>query len=192
MLKRLSEKLAEKLVHTGIISEADADVHVYGFFQLTMLLINLSTIILLGVMFKEMLLCVILNIAYIPIRVNAGGYHANSPFRCYINSTITIAVLLAVLKWGSFSEISVCLMVACSTVVIWFLAPMGALEQPLDEAEKKVYGTRTRVVLSIEMVASLCLMFMHLAQISAAIVLGILTEAVMLVVGKIKQHRSKC
>ena len=87
-------------MHTGIISEADADVHVYGFFQLTMLLINLSTIILLGVMFKEMLLCVILNIAYIPIRVNAGGYHANSPFRCYINSTITIAVLLAVLKWG--------------------------------------------------------------------------------------------
>ena len=53
MLERLSEKFAEKLIHAEIISETDADVYVYGFFQSVMLLLNITTTILLGILFQE-------------------------------------------------------------------------------------------------------------------------------------------
>jgi len=37
MLERLSDKFAGKLIRARIISESDADVYVYGFFQLAMM-----------------------------------------------------------------------------------------------------------------------------------------------------------
>ena len=40
MLEHLSKRFAGKLICAGIISEADADVYVYGFFQGMMLLLN--------------------------------------------------------------------------------------------------------------------------------------------------------
>lgn len=41
MLERLSEKFVGKLINAGIVSETDADVYMYGFFQLAMMLLNI-------------------------------------------------------------------------------------------------------------------------------------------------------
>lgn len=98
MLERLSEKFVGKLISVGIISETDADVYLFGFFQLVMMLLNIVTTIVLGVLFELLLPCILLNVSYIAIRTSAGGHHADSPMRCYINSTIMISVLLAVIK----------------------------------------------------------------------------------------------
>lgn len=99
MLERLSDKFAGKLIRARIISESDADVYVYGFFQLAMMLLNIVTTLLLGILFQLLIPCILLNLSYIPIRINAGGHHAGSPMKCYINSTIMIAILLVVIKW---------------------------------------------------------------------------------------------
>ncbi|MFQ9436370.1 MAG: accessory gene regulator B family protein [Ruminococcus callidus] len=61
MLEHLSKRFAGKLICAGIISEADADVYVYGFFQGMMLLLNVITTLLLGILFQQLLLCMLLN-----------------------------------------------------------------------------------------------------------------------------------
>ena len=79
MLERLSEKFAGKLISTGIISETDAEIYVYGFFQTVMLVLNVATTLFLGIIFQMISPCILLNLAYIPIRISAGGHHADSP-----------------------------------------------------------------------------------------------------------------
>lgn len=191
MLERLSEKFAGKLVHAGVISETDADVYVYGFFQGMMLLLNVLTTLLLGILFQQLLFCILLNAAYIPIRISAGGHHADSPFRCYINSTIMIAILLAVIKWVPIHPaVSVVLLVVAS-IVIWILAPVEAENNPLDETERYVYRKRTRIVLAIEAAASVFSLIFLKEQIAATIVLGLFTEAWMLLVGVAMNHKRK-
>ena len=182
MLERLSEKFAGKLVSAGIISEADTDVYVYGFFQAVMLLLNVVTTLLLGSIFQLLIPCILLNLAYIPIRINAGGHHANSPFKCYIHSTIMIAVLLSVIKWIPIHPaVSIALLVI-SSVVIWIFAPVETENNPLDEVEQNIYQKRTRIILVIEIaIILLCLIFSD--QTAATIVLGLFTEALMLLVG---------
>mgnify|MGYP001213240427 CR=1 FL=1 len=64
MLEHLSKRFAGKLICAGIISEADADVYVYGFFQGMMLLLNVITTLLLGILFQKLLLCMLLNATY--------------------------------------------------------------------------------------------------------------------------------
>lgn len=183
MLERLSEKFAGKLVSAGIISEADTDVYVYGFFQAVMLLLNVVTTLLLGIIFQLLIPCILLNLAYIPIRINAGGHHANSPFKCYIHSTIMIAVLLSVIKWVPLHPaVSIALLVI-SSVVIWIFAPVETENNPLDEVEQHIYRKRTRIILIIEIVIILLCLIFSKDQTAATIVLGLFTEALMLLVG---------
>lgn len=183
MLERLSEKFVGKLIGSGIISEADADVYVYGFFQLVMMLLNIATTILLGVSFKLLLPCILLNISYIAIRTSAGGHHAGSPMRCYINSTIMISVLLAIIKWIPFQRAVSVVMLAAASIFIWITAPVETENNQLDKAERRVYRRRTRIIMMIEIIVFAICIIIGKNQICKIIALGMFTESVMLLAG---------
>ena len=96
MLQTFSEKFAKKLIQAEIIPESDADIYVFGCYQFGMMLLNIVTTICLGILFRLFLPCVLLNLSFIPIRISAGGHHADSPVKCYVISTLLIAALLAI------------------------------------------------------------------------------------------------
>ncbi len=189
MMERLSEKFAGKLVSAGIISEADTDVYMYGFFQAVMLLFNVVTTLLLGIIFQLLIPCILLNLAYIPIRINAGGHHADSPFKCYIHSTIMIVVLLSIIKWIPIHPIVSTALFMISSIVIWITAPVETENNPLDEVEQHVYRKRTKIILIIEIVIILLCLIVSKDQIAATIVLGLFTEALMLLVGIAEKYK---
>lgn len=191
MLERLSEKFAGELVSAGVISETDADVYMFGFFQVVMLLLNVLTTFILGVVFRLIIPCIILNLAYIPIRISAGGHHADSPLKCYINSTIIITILLAVIKWIPIPNTFSIALLVISSITIWILAPVETENNPLDEMEQRVYRKRTQILLCIELI--ICLIFLILSKnwITSTITLGLFTECLMLISGKVKNIKSK-
>ena len=172
MLARLAEKFAGKLVQAGTVSQEEADVYAFGFYQMLMLLLNVGTTLLLGAAFGLFLPCVLLNVAYIPIRVSAGGHHADTPFRCYLFSTLLIAGLLAV-----------------SGVVIWIMAPVETENHPLDETERHVYRRRAHAVLIAELAAGLLAVILAREQLAAIVALGLGTECGMLLAGAWKNRR---
>lgn len=188
MLGRLSQRFADKLVDFGIISESDIEIYVFGFYQIVMLLLNVVTTLILGVAFRLIVPCIILNIAYIVIRISAGGYHADSPVKCYIYSTLMIAVLLSVIKWINISNTVLASMLVISGIVIVILAPVETENNPLDEIEKKVYRKRSLIVLSLEILACIFLQIISKKWVVQIIVLGLFAECIMLIAGIIKNH----
>lgn len=188
MLGRLSQRFADKLVGFGIISESDIEIYVFGFYQIVMLLLNVVTTLILGVAFRLIVPCIILNIAYIVIRISAGGYHADSPVKCYIYSTLMIAVLLSVIKWIHISNTVLASMLVISGIVIVILAPVETENNPLDEIEKKVYRKRSLIVLSLEILACIFLQIISKEWVVQTVVLGLFAECIMLIAGIIKNH----
>lgn len=188
MLERLSEKFAGKLIKAGIISKADADVYTYGFFQTAMMLINIVTTLILSILFQLLVPCILLNLAYIPIRTNAGGHHASSSFKCYINSAIIIAVLLSIIKWVSIRTLISIAILVVSSVVILILAPIETENNPLDEDEKRVYKKRTIIILGIEIIVFIISLVLNKGLIAEIISLGLFTECLMLIIGYVKNH----
>lgn len=188
MLERLSEKFAGKLIKAGIISETESDVYIYGFFQTIMMLLNVMTTLLLGILFKLLVPCILLNLAYIPIRTNAGGHHASSPFKCYINSAIIIAILLSIIKWVAIPALINIAILFVSSVIILILAPVETENNPLDEDEKRVYKKRTIVILGIEIIVFIISLILNQKLIAEIIVLGLFTECLMLIIGYVKNH----
>lgn len=188
MLGRLSQRFADKLVGFGIISESDIEIYVFGFYQIVMLLLNVVTTLILGVAFRLIVPCIILNIAYIVIRISAGGYHADSPVKCYIYSTLMIAVLLSVIKWIHIPNTVLASMLVISGIVIVIFAPVETKNNPLDEIEKKVYRKRSLIVLSLEILACIFLQIISKEWVVQTVVLGLFAECIMLIAGAIKNH----
>lgn len=186
MLERLSEKFVGKLINAGIISETDADVYLYGFFQLVMMLLNIATTMILGVLFNLLLPCILLNVSYIAIRTSAGGHHAGSPMRCYVNSTIMISVLLAIIKWIPFQRAVSIVMLAAASILIWITAPVETENNQLDETEKSVHRRRTRIVMIIEIIIFAICMILGKNQVCKIIALGMCTESIMLLAGMLQ------
>lgn len=190
MFERLSEKLTGKLIRARIISETDTDVYVYGFFQLAMMLLNIVTTLFLGILFQLLIPCILLNLSYIPLRINAGGHHADSPMKCYINSTIMIAALLVVIKWLTIHPAVSAVLLVLSGVVIWILAPVEAENNPWEDTEKLIYRRKSRVILGIEIIAFVITLIFTKKWVSETIALGVFTECLMLLVGAVKNHYS--
>ena len=72
MFTKLSEKFAEKLVSAGIASESNSDLYIYGCYQSLMLILNVITNVVMGLVLNMLIPCILLNVAYIPIRLCAG------------------------------------------------------------------------------------------------------------------------
>lgn len=187
MLEQLSKKFAVKLVNAGIIPESDAEIYVYGFFQTVMLILNIVTTLLLGFAFGLIIPCILLNLAYIPLRINAGGYHSDNPVKCYINSTIMISVLLAIIKWIPVHWSATFILILVSSITVWFLAPVETDNNPLDELEHRVYRKRSVIILIIEFIAVLLLLIFSRERTAATVALGLFTEALMLLIGTLKR-----
>lgn len=188
MLGRLSQRFADKLVAFGIISESDIEIYVFGFYQIVMLLLNVVTTLILGVAFRLIVPCIILNIAYIFIRISAGGYHADTSVKCYIYSTLMIAVLLSVIKWIHIINAVLASMLILSVIVIIIFAPVETENNPLDEVEKKVYRKRSLIVLSIEILICLLLEINSKKWVVQTVVLGLFAECIMLIAGTVKNY----
>ena len=94
-----------------------------------------------------------------------------------------IAALLAVIKWIPIHPAISAVLLALSWIVTWILAPVEAENNPWDDTEKLVYRRRTQVILVIEaIIFAVSLIFMK-NWVSETIMLGILTESVLLLMG---------
>ena len=120
---------------------------------------------------------------YIFLRSNAGGYHAKTPLRCYLLSTVIVVVALSGIQYVPWNiQIAVpVLLVSC--VIIVGRAPMEDANKPLDAIEKLVYKKRTRGVLAF-VVGVAVLFWLIYSVISVSVIVVILCVAGMTVMGK--------
>ena len=81
MFVKLSCKIADRLEHCGIISKSNRTLYEYGLRQMFATILNILTMLLIGFIMGLAVPAMVYTIAYIPLRVYAGGYHASTPQR---------------------------------------------------------------------------------------------------------------
>lgn len=182
------ERIADWFIRNEVIPLEDKDIYTYGLKQGALMVLNIGTTIIIGVMLKMVWQSVILMLAYIPLRTYAGGYHARTQFRCYILSVGIMSATLLVIKlipWTSF----ICLVVTfCAGGIIFLFAPVEDSNKPLDQKEIIFYRRRIRIVLSVLLGIALFHWILGQNQITICIIMAIILCAVMLVLGELKNR----
>lgn len=187
-LEKLSHKIGDDLVRSGVVKEEDAEVYIYGINQILAYVLNASSSLIIGLIFGVTFEIIIFMAAYIPLRSFAGGYHAKTPLRCYIFSVIMLIVVSIGLKYLSVSEWVYYAVLLVSVLGILVLSPVEDRNKPLDEMEHKVYKKRAVIISTAELVISGLLKLAGLENLFVAVVYSFATLGFMLVAGKIKNN----
>lgn len=185
MFAKLAEYLTQQLENENVISSDKRDLYRYGFQYGMILTLNFITSILIGVVFGKVLESIILLATYIPLRSYAGGHHSSSSEKCYIVSSLIMIIWMCLLKFQILSASCCVIMLISGLIVCIILAPVEDKNKPLDNDEIQIYRKKSYIVLVIEICLWILLSFIQ-HRVLKLIPLMVFTEAITLIIGKIK------
>lgn len=175
-------------IRSSVIREEDKALYQYGVEQICNIILNILTTVIIGALYGMIPEILIFMFAYIPLRIYAGGFHAKTPFRCYLCSVAITVIILSVMK---FIEIPyfICIIVAItSSIVILKEAPIEDKNKPLDSVEKVVFRKRALCIWLAEIILLLLFSILKLVLFVVPISLSMLLEGVLVILGIIKNR----
>ncbi len=186
LLAKLSQWIGDDLVRSNVIEAEDAEIYIYGINQILVSVLNVSSALIIGLIFGTLLEIAVFLTAYIPLRSFAGGYHARTPLRCYIYSLIMLIIVSIGLKylhiemWGYYAVL------LAAVLIVLVLSPVEDNNKPLDDVEYKVYKRRAMLIAAIELAISILLKLIGLDNLFIAVVYSFAVLGFMLIIGALK------
>lgn len=151
-MHRFLERVLDYQVADKSIVEQEKEVYKYAYIILAEECINLLIAVAIGIAFGKITLVVSFLCAYIPIRMFAGGYHADNGVKCSFVSAIVLITLCIIVNFD-ISEGGFwirCTLLVASEIGIFFLAPIDSENKRLSDTEKKKYCKIVRKILAIQ------------------------------------------
>jgi len=150
MFAKEAEKITQKLLENNSISCGQYEICRFGFQQGLTIMLNAVTVIVIGIVMKELWQAVLFMMLYAPLRSNAGGYHARTATRCYVYSIILMIAVLLTMKHLIIPTFICIIAFLISCAIILVLSPMEDANKPLDDIEQVVYKKRTYMITALE------------------------------------------
>lgn len=172
-MNNMITKLVENLHKEELISEEDKIIYLFGLKELISLIINVFTIILIGIIFGELIGVMFFAISFMTLRKYAGGYHAPTPVRCYMMTCTVLAGSAIVLKNIDFSNGGIILGLCISAAVILIMSPVECKNKPLDSLEKKIYRKKALFIWGVGVVIAIsCCWWFEVIIVTKSIMLA--------------------
>ena len=188
MFQKASSAIVDSFENFGIVNNENREIYLFGIQQILTLLLNAISMLVIGFLFHQIFQCILYMALFIPLRSFAGGYHANSPQRCYVYSVACVTIAMIIIKLDFLNELYYYCIAVVSGILIFMLAPVEDHNKPLDDLEVEHYRLRTRVILTIEGLFFACAMVLNWKNVVLCITLAFLTLGLMLIAGKIKNR----
>lgn len=190
MTDALSKKAVTRLLEEGVIIQEDYNIYLYGVGQLLTMVVDVTTIAVLGLVFGKLLQTILFAAAFMFIRTNAGGYHASARLRCYLLTILTIIGTLSAMTLLNLPIYILFCVLCTSGTIILILAPMETENKPLDEIEHVYYRKKTMLVWGMETAAAVICMVLGRKIVMESIVYAQAVLSMALICGKMVQKKN--
>lgn len=183
MITRMSNKLSSFFAANGIIKEADTEVYEYSLEILFSTVINFAAVIIIAVLTKSILITSVYLLGFIPLRLIAGGFHADTHFKCFLVLMCTYSAFLAAVRFlpQAWLFYSVILSVSVTIILIFILAPVEDKNKPVSAEAKRSFKIKSRITVLIYAAVVILLLFRFPGnRIAFSLSLGVLSVALSL------------
>jgi len=186
MFYKLSDQVTSRIQQYGSISDEDREIYRYGIQQGLILLLNVITTLVISIVLKMFLDCLLYMIAFIPLRVYAGGYHARTHIRCSIYSAIQILAVLLTIKMLPYTTAVYSAFAFCGFLSVILFSPVADINKPLDELEILIYRKRSLMILTLLCLSIILCHYYHFVCGIKPLSMAIFSVGVLIVLGKMK------
>lgn len=186
MFTHITEKIISNMEKQHMIQADRKSIYQYGINQILNMLLNTITLLAIGLFFHMTAETIVFTFAYIPLRIYAGGFHAKTPFKCWIISALMLAAALLVMKYVNIGVYIYDILSLIGAIFILVLSPVEDKNKPLDEKEQSIYKLRCILIFTIELLLVAILRLFQKNTVSICIEMVWVALSVMLITGKIK------
>lgn len=162
----------------------------YGIELMLLKIIFFGVCLVIGAFMGMFFECVVYLVLFTILRTNAGGYHADTRIRCFIQSMLTMIVAMLVLMYVNTATMIVLAVTAfLSGIAIILLAPVDSENKRLEKDEIVKFKTRSIVILIAEIIFALIMLYFKIYVLSSAAMLAITMSGILLAAGYKKSAR---
>lgn len=148
MIHKFSNVISNKLTLLGVIQEERQRVYAYGLELLLASTLGVALLVIVSILFKKPFMWILYLLAFIPFRLNAGGYHARSHFWCIvIFSSLYAALIIISYLIPPVRLFPLTISVICLILVLIF-APIETVNNPLKVGRTRICR-RNSIILSV-------------------------------------------
>lgn len=152
-MQQITNKVLGIFLNRKIIDEDMADVYRYGLEILFSSLCTTFSILIISFLLGSLELGILYLFLTIPLKLTAGGYHANTYKKCFLISNFTFAVLICVYKIISQYSIPITawlIVLYYSAFYIFIKAPVQNIHQPLSTVKVERNKRQARLYLLLD------------------------------------------
>ena len=177
----LAAYTANFLVTCGVIEQKDISIYRYGLEVLYLSVLEILSILLLAVWMGNFFETLLYFVAFIPLRLFAGGYHANTRLGCYFVSLCIYGVFSMMVAFASISHLLSVFFSVVAFIIIWWQAPVVHRNHKISQEEIFYAKAVSRILAVIELLFVIVVGIVSV-QVAFIISIGYLSEALSIVI----------
>ena len=182
-IDKMTNMLTNFIIQHSDAKREDADIIAFGVKYGLITLAEILGMVVISFLMRELIPGAVILIAFISIRVYAGGYHAKALPRCVVMSTILFTLIILGYKMLYLPIIVKGLIALFLGVLILIFSPVENDNRRLSENEKKVFKNRALLFYSISLI-----IFILIKKLSNILVWAYLMILVVLIGGIVKER----
>ena len=188
----IADKLSQTLQNQGVINKEEQDICRYGLELAFLSVCEFASILLLAIFVGNFMQTLTFFIAFIPLRLYAGGYHADTRGRCYL---VLLGVYFAFAYAMKVTPIFLYQMVEIATIIfmlfmVFCFAPIIHRNKKVTDIERYHYRKISLIIMAIEVgIIIFGMIFCTIKQYVFAFSLGQFTVAVSMLAALVKIRR---
>lgn len=188
MFAKTADIITRKLKENNTIDDEHYEICRYGLQQGLTIILNIITTLVTGLVLGMFWQAILFTILYIPLRSNAGGYHAKTAIRCYLYSILLMIAVLLAIKYLVIPNFICIIALMISIAEICILAPVEDSNKPLDRTEQTVYRKRTLIITMLEGFLFFISLMLSCGKVTLSVLWVFTLTAIVLLVGKCKNE----
>lgn len=149
-MKSISQYISQTLGEEGVIQKNEIDICKYGIDYFVISVLEILSVLVFSAFIGNFACTLTYFLAFIPLRIYSGGYHANSKVGCYLILLSVYALFSVVIKHvpeAYFIMVALFSVITTAIIVLSF-SPIIHENKSFNEAETKFYrNTSIRIML---------------------------------------------
>lgn len=194
MFINFSKKIAYSAVRKDIVKNEEVDEIIFGLNSFFTVVLNIITALIIGLVLHMVFEIALFIFIYMMLRKYVGGSHSKTSLRCYLSSCVMYIAVPLIIKYYPFSSLFTVCITVISAIIMFILAPVEAVNKPLDDIERKVFKLRARRNICICLAVFLVLHYTNFFSVtyywSIVFTVSMAVVALFAVTGRLKLNKS--
>lgn len=145
----MTRRILEWLYRLGYVNESNDKIIELGLQRIKSTFASIAFSAIVSWLMGDVIVGLLFELTYIPIRIYAGGYHASSKRRCEYLSYGSLLLCMILIFYVPLKIEIMHLLLLLFGMVIFLFAPVESVNKRLNSVEKKVFRRKSTIYLGV-------------------------------------------